>query len=135
MTAHLKLPALLLVAHGSRRQASNEEIKALTAALSKCLHHHFSCISCVFLELAEPSIPQGIDSCVAGGANRILILPYFLAAGTHIATDIPAAIAEKKKQYPQVHIEISEYCGQSDKMIELLSAIARRHSWAHQEQG
>ena len=130
-----KLPALLVVAHGSRRHASNEEIKTLTEALSACLHRHFSFISCAFLELAKPSIPEGIERCVAVGADKVLILPYFLSAGMHIARDIPAEIGKKKEQHPGVRIEISDYCGQSEKMVELLSALATRHRWTRHEAG
>ena len=45
-----------------------------------------------FLELAEPSIPQGLAQCLALDAEEIIVFPYFLAAGTHVADDIPEAL-------------------------------------------
>ena len=119
-----KLPALLLVAHGSRLQASNEEVKSMTKALTQRLHHRFSFISCAFLELAKPSIPEGIEACADYGASKTLILPYFLSSGAHVARDIPAIVEEKRKQHPQMRIELGDYCGRSKKMIELLSDMA-----------
>lgn len=119
-----KLPAFLLVAHGSRRQASNEEIKALTEKLSKRLNRHFSFISYAFLELAKPSIPDGVEACAASGADKVFILPYFLSEGVHVAKDIPTQIKEKKRQYPHIKIDIGDYFGRSEKVVAALLDIA-----------
>jgi len=60
------LKALLLVAHGSRRRESNEEIAILTQRVRECAGGRFDLVTCAFLELAEPSIPDGIDNAVPG---------------------------------------------------------------------
>ena len=115
--------ALLLVSHGSRR-ASNEEVKVLTRNLAARMRLHFSFITYAFLELADPSIPDGIEACVAAGADRIIILPYFLSAGVHVTKDIPAEIEKKKKKYPQLKIDIADYLGQSGELVKVLSDLA-----------
>ena len=71
------MKGLLLVAHGSRREASNEEIRALTKILASRAGDQFIDIRCAFLELAEPSIPDGIGLCVDAGADEVIVLPYF----------------------------------------------------------
>ena len=35
------------------------------------------------MELAEPSIEQAFDKCVAQGATFVVVHPYFLAPGRH----------------------------------------------------
>ena len=81
--------ALLVVAHGSRRVASNDEVRQLTDELRAAAGDEYAQVECAFLELAQPSIPDGIDCCVAEGATEVVILPYFLSAGRHVAKDIP----------------------------------------------
>ena len=121
-----KSSALLLVSHGSRRRASNEEVKALARDLAARMHSHFSFVRYAFLELADPSIPDGIEACVAAGADRIIILPHFLSAGVHVSKDIPAEVEKKKKKYPQLKIDIADYLGQSEELVKVLSDLALR---------
>ena len=51
------MQALLIVAHGSRRVESNEEIRALAAQVAQQSVQTYSIVGSAFLELAEPSIP------------------------------------------------------------------------------
>jgi sirohydrochlorin ferrochelatase len=107
--------SLLLVAHGSRREASNEEIRALTESL-----RHKDGIGCAFLELAEPSIPDGIRACIARGATRVTVFPYFLSAGRHVASDIPDEVNSVVEDYPDIEITIAPYLGAAGAMGDLI---------------
>ena len=95
------MKSLLLVAHGSRREASNEEVRQLTTQLAAHAGNRYQSVSCAFLELAEPSIPDGIEACIQQGAEEVIVLPYFLSAGRHVHEDIPREIAGKQQEYPQ----------------------------------
>lgn len=112
--------SLLVVAHGSRRAASNDEVRELTERVREAADARFVAIECAFLELAEPSIPDGIERLVAGGARQITVLPYFLAAGRHVIEDIPEQVAIKQREHGDVHIEIAPYLGTSQTMPQLL---------------
>ncbi|MFA7592655.1 MAG: CbiX/SirB N-terminal domain-containing protein [Thiohalobacteraceae bacterium] len=114
------MKALLLVAHGSRRAASNDEVRELTARLAVRAQPAIPIVRCGFLELAEPSIPDGIEQCIREGATAVVVLPYFLSAGRHVVTDIPAAVAGKQAQYPQADIRIAPYLGASIGITDLL---------------
>lgn len=112
--------SLLLVAHGSRRQASNDEVRALTERVREAADERFAMIECAFLELADPSIPDGIERLINAGASQITVLPYFLAAGRHVIEDIPAEVEAKQREHADVQIEIAPYLGTSDAMPRLL---------------
>jgi sirohydrochlorin ferrochelatase len=103
--------ALLLVAHGSRRAASNDEIRELAERLASSQENHFDMVEAAFLELAQPSIPEGIEYCIQHGAAEVLVFPYFLSAGRHVAEDIPAEVKIAQKQYPDVKVTIADYLG------------------------
>ena len=57
MQRHHPKKALLLVAHGSRRTASNLEVAQLAGQLQASLQADFMLVKSAFLELAEPTIP------------------------------------------------------------------------------
>ncbi|MGD8843851.1 MAG: CbiX/SirB N-terminal domain-containing protein [Gammaproteobacteria bacterium] len=118
------MKALLLVAHGSRREASNEEIRELTRRLAGKADDAFGYIDCAFLELAEPSIPDGIQRCIDAGAAQVTVLPYFLSAGRHVAEDIPAEVRVKQEERPDVDIRIADYLGGSAEIPTLLLQTA-----------
>lgn len=116
--------SLLLVAHGSRREASNEEIRDLAQALAAKAGGSFEHVACAFLELAEPSIPDGIQACIDAGATEVRVVPYFLSAGRHVAEDIPAEVAIKQKEYPDLNIQITPYLGLAESVPEILLQLA-----------
>lgn len=117
--------ALLVVAHGSRREQSNEEVRALTAMLRQHATGEYSQVDCAFLELAEPSIPDGIEQCIAAGASEVVVLPYFLSAGRHVVKDIPADVAGKQAEHPGVTITIAPYLGAAAGIVELMLGLSR----------
>jgi len=119
------MKALLVVAHGSRRQASNDEIRQVTEKIAQKAGDSFGDVRCAFLELAEPSIPDGIGECVNAGADEVIVLPYFLSAGRHVAEDIPAEIDKKKAELPDVKIRNITYVGALNGMIDLMLEATR----------
>jgi len=114
------MKSLLLVAHGSRREASNNEIRALTKRLAGDINGAFDQIECAFLELAEPSIPEGLRQAIQSGATRITVLPYFLSAGRHVSKDIPAEVAVVQQERPDIDIVIAPYIGAAAGLTSLL---------------
>jgi len=116
--------ALLVISHGSRREASNTEVKTLTDKLAAFTKDRFDFIEAAFLELAEPSIPAGIKTCVDKGATQITIIPYFLAAGRHVAEDIPEIVDAARPDYTDIEITIAPHIGQSDFMAEFVANTA-----------
>lgn len=118
------MKSLLLVAHGSRRASSNDEVRQLAAKLASQAGNRYHSVNCAFLELAEPSIPDGIEACIRTGAEEVVVLPYFLSAGRHVIEDIPREIAGKQKEYPQVLIHLAPYLGSAEGIIELLLGVA-----------
>lgn len=120
--------ALLLIAHGSRRQASNDEVRELTQALKQQTDEQFQIVECAFLELAEPSIPDGVSACVEKGAESVTVLPYFLSAGRHVVTDIPEELQKAQNKHPQVNIKTAPYLGSAQGISEILLGLSKQAS-------
>ena len=118
------MKSLLLVAHGSRRAESNAEIAVVAKSLSARVQGKYAQTGHAFLELADPSIPDGIDALVKNGATEVTILPYFLSAGRHVHEDVPEIVNLKQKEYANVKIHIAPYIGEAVEMIDVLVAIS-----------
>src|SRR5512142_2153949 len=81
--------AILLIAHGSRRQEANEELGGVAAELRA--RGQYPIIETAYLELATPNIESGGTGCVEQGAMEVILLPYFLSPGKHVVDDLAAA--------------------------------------------
>ena len=115
---------LLVVAHGSRRKASNVEVTQLATKMNS-LDHDFDAVGAAFLELAEPLIPDGIRQAIAQGADEIVVLPYFLSAGRHVVTDVPGEINAVRPEFPDVKITIAPYLGIAERIPDILLEQAK----------
>jgi sirohydrochlorin ferrochelatase len=96
--------ALLLIAHGSRHEPANADLRDLAARLSAEDDH--TIVEASFLELTEPGIPEGGRRCVDRGATVVLMIPYFLSAGVHLLRDLTAARDELAARHPGVEFRL-----------------------------
>jgi sirohydrochlorin ferrochelatase len=119
------MKSLLIIAHGSRRAASNEEVRQLAERVSGQSDSGFDEVSAAFLELAEPSIPDGLEACIQRGATEVIVFPYFLAAGRHVVEDIPQEIAPVVARYPEVRVQVAPHLGMATALPEIIISTAR----------
>lgn len=112
--------ALILVAHGSHRSASNREVEQLGDALRAQSGGRFARVSVAFLEFATPSIAEAIEEVVAAGAREVTLLPYFLTAGNHVVRDVPAALEAGRRRHPNVAFRLTAYAGSAKQIPALL---------------
>ena len=117
--------ALLLAAHGSRLQSSNEEFETLAGRISASLQGDYDRVATAFLELAEPGIDTVLDRLATAGASEIRVKPCFLLAGTHVRNDIPAIVSAARERHPEVRIELLPHLAADDGFVEYLTALAR----------
>jgi len=94
-TRKVERVGILIIDHGSRREASNEHLEKLAVAYqesNRCPPHFL--VGAAHMEIARPSIEDGLNDLIAKGASRIVCHPYFLSPGKHATEDVPALIAE-----------------------------------------
>jgi len=120
------MKALLLVAHGSRRQASNEEVVALSGVIAREMKAEYPIVAAGFLELAEPSIADALDYCVKQGATDICVLPYFLSAGRHVHEDIPGEVDKARSMHGNIPMTILTHIGGSPQMKHLIRGVVMK---------
>ena len=116
--------AVLLVDHGSRRAEANEQLEALADLVRARLRDHF--VLGAHLELATPSVAEGIDACVGAGATEIVIHPFFLAPGRHSSEDLPRLAREAGERHRSVSIRLGPCLGLHPGLVDaVLERIAQ----------
>jgi sirohydrochlorin ferrochelatase len=109
--------ALLLIAHGSRRADANADLHHLADVLRQRGH---PIVVASFLELAEPGIEAGGARCVELRATKVVLVPYFLSAGTHVRRDLTEARAKLAARFPQVEFHLAEPLGRHPLLAEVV---------------
>jgi len=111
--------AVLIMAHGSRIAEANDAARAVAAMVAEMTGHEI--IEVAFRELHEPNIQQGIDNCVARGAQKILLIPYFLFLGAHVQHDLPEEVEAAQKRHPGLKMVMGPHLGVHRKLAEIVS--------------
>jgi len=111
--------AILMMAHGSRIPQANDAAREVAKMVQEMTG--FDIVEVAFREMHEPNIQHGIDDCVNRGAERILLMPYFLFMGAHVLHDLPEEIEEAQRRHPGLIMEMGPHLGVHRKLAEVES--------------
>lgn len=110
--------AVLLMGHGSRIAEANDALRVIAELVKQ--QGGWEIVEVAFREMHEPNIQKGIDACVAKGAGRIVLYPYFLFAGAHVLEDLPAEMILATERYPGLEMVLGEPLGVHPKLAEIV---------------
>jgi len=109
---------LLLIDHGSKYPQANDtlnHIQDLVQSIRPSL-----IIEVAHMELAEPTIADGVKALVEKGVDNIVAVPYMLAPGRHASRDIPNLVYKEKDTYPDVTFNVTGPLGIHQKLAEIV---------------
>lgn len=110
--------ALLIVDHGSTRDEANvmlEEVAAIVRRKRGGLLVHIA-----HMEIARPTLEEGVEACVRDGATEVIVHPYMLSPGRHATHDIPAMVERAAARFPGVTFRVTGPLGIHDKIGEVV---------------
>ncbi len=110
--------ALLLVDHGSRRPEANAVLEGV-AELVRARRPDWI-VQVAHMELASPSVVEGLDVCVQAGATEVVVHPYFLGPGSHALGDVPKLARDAAARHPGVRVRVSEPLGVHPGLVDAL---------------
>jgi sirohydrochlorin ferrochelatase len=113
------MKAILLIDHGSVEEAANRMLDAVEALVRAEVGPDVH-VEIAHMELAEPSIAQGFDACVAAGANVVIAHPYMLSAGRHATRDIPRMVAGAAAKHPAVGYAVTGPLGIHESIARVI---------------
>jgi sirohydrochlorin ferrochelatase len=119
---------LIVVDHGSRRAESNAMLEQMVVQVAEVVPYEI--VEPAHMELAEPSIADAFDACVARGARTVVVSPYFLLPGRHWSQDIPALVEQAAARHPGVAHLVAAPFGLHPLMARVVDARVA-HCLAH----
>ena len=115
----------IVFAHGSRVESANEAVRSVAGELARAggLTH----VEAAFLELGRPDLVAAAAGLVKRGAERIVVLPYFLTAGLHMERDLDPLIAQVAAQHPEVEVVAAPSLDGHPGLVQALLDRAREN--------
>ena len=110
----------MITAHGSRKKKSNEEIFKLAKKVAGLRTHDFDSVSTAFIQFTEPLLPDEIEKLADRNAEKIIVFPYFIGAGSHVMKDIPDIIYDASEAYPDIRFSVTAHIGGLDGIEHLI---------------
>lgn len=111
---------LVLIAHGSKDPRWREPFERLYLSLRSSLGHR---VRMGYMEFVNPTLMDLADECSQGGMRKIRVLPLFMAAGAHLATDIPEQVKQVRERHPRLEVEVLAPIGEDPRMFALMQQI------------
>ena len=118
--------AVILFAHGARDPrwaAPFLRIRAILQARAPTVP-----VELAFLESMRPTLLEAMDSLAASGAERVTLVPLFMAQGGHLRKDLPEFINRACAQNPGLIVRTAPAIGEVEELLEAISA------WVLQEE-
>jgi sirohydrochlorin ferrochelatase len=116
--------AVIILGHGSRSGGGDATIKQVAAAVM--MRGGCEIVEHAFLQHVRPTSEEALDRCVRQGAEKIVIVPFFMQPGAHVTKDIPAFLAKARKQHPTLDIKVTDFVGAHPLMTDIVLDLVRK---------
>src|SRR3990172_1579178 len=117
-----KKKGFLVIAHGSRRDEANQQVLTLVKRLRD--YFQTDMFEGAFMEIASPSIKDGIKTLSEKGIEELIVSPFFLFTGMHYSKDVPALIREAIEEIDgRIGFKMLKPVGMHPDIFDLLKDI------------
>jgi sirohydrochlorin ferrochelatase len=83
---------IAIFAHGSAIESANEAVRAVAIRFTE--QSGIELVEPGFLELGQPDLAGAVRRLIERGAERVVVVPYFLTLGKHLQRDLPRIVQE-----------------------------------------
>lgn len=111
--------SILLIGHGSLKQASGASMIRLAAVLRKREVAPLS--TAAFLNFSKPTFQDGLERLLKKGATSIYVQPYFLIDGYYVNKALRNLVDEGQQAHPNISITMGEPFGVHDVLVEVVT--------------
>jgi sirohydrochlorin ferrochelatase len=115
--------AVIILFHGSRAGGAGDIARTIAAEVGT--QGRFGFVTAAFLQHLAPDLIEAVEVCVQQGAEKIVVVPFFLQMGMHVTADIPLLLDQAKKRYPNLRILTTEAVGSHPQMAEIVVDLVR----------
>lgn len=116
------MKGILLFGHGARNPEWAQPFHRIRDAI--LAREPGALVEPGFLELMRPTFDEGVDCLVHQGATQIVVVPIFMAAGSHIKKDLPQLAASAMDRHAGLLIELAAPVGEVDAVLATMADYA-----------
>ncbi len=98
--------AVIILGHGTTRKEASEGFCELVARVGRRLAPARvlpACFSC-----GRPTLYEQTSVLARENVTRVIIFPYFLLSGRHIADELPEVVQKLREAFPHIHFDLLE---------------------------
>ncbi len=112
--------ALILFAHGARDPEWAKPMRRVQAAIRQRVSG--TPVELAFLEFMTPTLPEQAAELIAQGADRIVVMPMFIACGGHLKMETPQMLDALRATYPKVEFSLGNAIGEHEAVVQAMAA-------------
>lgn len=115
--------AIILFAHGARDPAWAEPLRRMQAAIGAL--DPVARVELAFLEIMRPTLDEAVNALAeVAEIGEIVVVPAFIAAGSHLKRDLPQQVAAAMARHPNLTIRIAPPIGDAPAVIAAIAEFA-----------
>ncbi|MHB0981250.1 MAG: precorrin-8X methylmutase [Thermoleophilia bacterium] len=114
--------AAVVLGHGSRNPSALEILEKVASLLA--LQTGWT-VAHASLEFNKPDLAEAVADLYGRGFRRIMVAPYMLYAGNHVALDIPERLQSVLAAHPDLHVNVTEPLGLDLRIVSVLETRLR----------
>lgn len=113
---------VVILGHGSgaATNEANSEIYQLTSMIKPHIASSLVETAIMNRKSGMQSVTEAVEKVIVAGAQRVIIVPMFLANGIHVQKDIPAEAEALRQIYKNVDIQVSKHIGADRRIVDIL---------------
>ena len=116
--------SIILFAHGARDPEWANPMRRVQAILRQQIPT--MPVELAFLEFLAPTLPECAAQLIAQGAEKIVVLPMFIARGGHLKKETPEMIELLRSTYPEVEFSLGNAIGEHELVVQAMATAARQ---------
>lgn len=106
--------AIILFAHGARDPEWAKPFQRIRELLAQ--RAPTTPVALAFLELMHPTLREAMQT-LAGRAERVTVVPLFMAQGNHLRNDLPALVHDACANNPGMSVRVAPAVGDVDELL------------------
>ena len=114
--------ALILFAHGARDPEWANPLRRVQSGI----RHPMMCVSVkpAFPGFTAPTLPERAAELIAQGADKIVVMPMFVARGGHLKKETPEMMELLRSTYPKVEFSLGNAIGEHELVVQAMATAA-----------
>ena len=114
--------ALILFAHGARDPEWANPMRRVQAVIRQ--RTSTTPVELAFLEFMTPTLPDCAAGLIAQGADKIVVMPMFIARGGHLKKETPEMLDALRLTYPNIEFSLGTAIGEHELVVQAMATAA-----------